>query len=233
MVIGFSTGSLARGDFSRGLQMAVDCDCQAIELSALRESELQPLLEWVGSPDSSSLERFQYVSIHAPGMLERYSEDQVIEILHIFARRQWPVIVHPDVIRDFGRWGSLGSALCLENMDRRKTTGRTVAELGYLFGRLPESQFCFDIGHARQIDPTMYEAHQMLMQFRERVRQVHVSLVNSESGHEPLNYESLVAFARVTRLLPQNVPLILETPVMGHQMGGEIEKVRRLVGCAA
>jgi hypothetical protein len=44
MRIGFSTGSLASGDFRRGLEMALRARVEAIELSALREDELDPLL---------------------------------------------------------------------------------------------------------------------------------------------------------------------------------------------
>lgn len=41
----------------------------------------------------------------------------------------WPLIVHPELLRTPSLWRTLGSRLCLENMDNRKTTGRTVAEM--------------------------------------------------------------------------------------------------------
>ena len=44
MVFGFSTGSLALGDFRLGLQMVEGKRIAAIELSALRDTELESLL---------------------------------------------------------------------------------------------------------------------------------------------------------------------------------------------
>lgn len=44
-MIGFSTGALALGDYRHALEMLVDKDVNALELSALRQDELQPLVE--------------------------------------------------------------------------------------------------------------------------------------------------------------------------------------------
>ncbi len=49
----------------------------------------------------------------------------------------WPIIVHPEVIETLALWESFGSQVSLENMDNRKTSGRTVAEMRELF-RLSE-----------------------------------------------------------------------------------------------
>ena len=46
--IGFSTGALARGDFRYALDILADQGIHAVELSALRESELDPLLRQAG-----------------------------------------------------------------------------------------------------------------------------------------------------------------------------------------
>lgn len=71
----------------------------------------------------------------------------------------------------------------------------------------------------------MCEADAILRQFGRRLQQVHLSLVNSQGGHEPLNYESMLAFRRVSHLLPKNVPIILETPVAAEAIAKELEKV--------
>ncbi|HVX59477.1 MAG TPA: hypothetical protein VHC19_02710 [Pirellulales bacterium] len=222
MVVGFSTGSLALGNVRLGLKMVTGLPTAAIELSALREEELLPLARVV---DSLDLRQFNYISVHAPSRLKDLSECEVVSILAGFARRGWPVVVHPDVIVNFDAWAELGRELCLENMDKRKAVGRTSSELAGYFARLPLATLCFDIGHARQIDPTMCEADAILRRFRDRIQQIHVSLVNSSSAHQPLNYESVLAFRRVAHLLPKDVPLILETPVAPEQIRGEIEKI--------
>lgn len=222
MVVGFSTGSLALGDVRLGLQMVEGHATAAVELSALREGELVPLID---SLDDLDLSGFSYISLHAPSKLTAMSEGEVVRLLRPVAERGWPIIVHPDVIGNFDEWRTLGDGLCLENMDKRKPTGRTANELAAFFAELPEATLCFDIGHARQIDPTMCEADAILRQFGGRLRQIHLSLVNSQGGHEPLNYESMLAFRRVSHRLPKDVPIILETPVAAARIESELQKV--------
>jgi hypothetical protein len=65
--IGFSTGALAYADFRRGLAMTRAAACAVVELSALRQAELFPLLDSLKSLD---LAGFQYISIHAPSQFE-------------------------------------------------------------------------------------------------------------------------------------------------------------------
>ncbi|MEX0712573.1 MAG: hypothetical protein WD278_09500, partial [Pirellulales bacterium] len=125
-----------------------------------------------------------------------------------------------------------GDLLCIENKDKRKPVGRTAAELKWYFDRLPLARLCFDIGHARQIDPTMCEAELILRTFGDRIRQIHLSLVTSSSRHEPLNLESILAYQRVAHLLPKEAPIILETPVSVDRIPSEIEKVSLILGNA-
>jgi hypothetical protein len=222
--IGFSTGALALSDFRRGLAMTKSCSqCTAIELSALRQPELFPLLN---SLDAIDLSQFDYVSIHAPSNFDLVWEAGSWERLHTELSRGWPIIVHPDVLTDMAMWRDLGPLLCVENMDKRKPIGRTAKELTRIFKDLPDASLCFDIGHARQVDPTMTEAYLILKEFGSKLRQVHVSEVNTHSKHDPLSYASILAFQHVAHLIPDDVPLILETPVEANHMDREIERVR-------
>lgn len=221
MRIGFSTGSLALGDFRRGLRMATHRCVTAIELSALREQELDPLIDAIDSLEEE-LRPFHYISFHAPSRLETMSECRLVRQLQRIAKRGWAIIVHPDLITDFDLWASLGRSVCLENMDKRKKTARTAVEIAWFFSKLPEATFCFDIGHARQIDPTMQESALFLQCFKDRLRQVHMSYVNSQSLHEQLNWESVIAFRRVARQICESVPVILETPVSGDAIEKEV-----------
>ncbi|HEX3683707.1 MAG TPA: hypothetical protein VHU83_14320 [Bryobacteraceae bacterium] len=72
----------------------------------------------------------------------------------------------------------------------------------------------------------MTEAYLILREFGPRLRQVHVSEVNARSKHDPLSYTSILAFREVAHLIPESVPLILETPVLESEMVHEIGKVR-------
>lgn len=222
-VIGFSTGALAYADFRQGLSIVSKKRLAAIELSALRQNELVPMLDALPSLE---LSMFEYVSIHAPSQFEPAWEAASWARLSDEAKRGWPIILHPDAISDFGLWRELGPLVCIENMDKRKPLGRTADELASVFEQLPDATFCFDIGHARQLDPTMTEAYLILREFGSRLAQVHVSEVNTRSKHDRLSYSSILAFQEVAHLVPPHVPLILETPVREDEIESEIAKVR-------
>src|SRR5713226_4902960 len=96
--IGFSTGALAYTDFRRGLAMTRTAACAAVELSALRQSELFPLLE---SLESLDLTGFEYISIHAPSQFEPEWETVAWDRLREECWRNWPIVVHPDTLVDF------------------------------------------------------------------------------------------------------------------------------------
>lgn len=194
---------------------------RAVELSALRESELQPMVQAL---DELDLSPFSYISLHAPSAFPREHEVEVIEMLSRVVRRGWNIVVHPDVCHDFKRWSRIGPQLCIENMDRRKALGRTVVELQEVFAKLPEASFCFDFGHARQVDSTMSEAYFMLKSFDGRLKQVHVSEVNTSSKHDLLSYASVLAFREVAPFLRESVPVILETPVSENDIVPEMRR---------
>jgi hypothetical protein len=216
--IGFSTGALALADFRRALRMLRKRGLGAVELSALREAEVGPLLEAL---DSLELAEYGHVSLHAPSKFQTLGEEEVARLLRPVLARRWPIVVHPDALT-LPVWQEFGESLCVENMDKRKRTGRTVEEMQEVFDRYPKASFCFDIGHARQIDPTMGQAALMLRCFGGRLRQVHVSEVNSRNGHDPISFTAQTAFRRVAHLIPPQTPLILEMVVGEDQIETQV-----------
>ncbi len=222
--IGFSTGALAKENVQRALEMLANKAVSAIELSALRQQELLPLLNQI---DRLDLTRFEYISFHAPSEMDVSFEPQALKSLEQVCSRGWPIIVHPNVIHTPSDWANFGELLYLENMDKRKPIGQTAAHLTELFGRLPEASLCLDLGHARQIDPTMSEAAEILFRFSAKIRQLHVSEVNAQSRHDALTREAIMAFQKVSDLVPESVPIILESRVDESEIAAEIEKARR------
>ena len=213
--IGFSTGALARGDFGLALRLIRQHGIGAVELSALRDRELHPLLEALAGLDLSFA---SYCSFHAPGRFATLPENTVANLLRELLPRRWPIIVHPDSLTDPELWQVFGEWLCIENMDKRKPVGRTEAELQTIFRAFPEASFCFDIGHAWQVDPTMGEAARILQSFGHRLKQVHMSEVNAHGGHDPMSQAAIGAFRKVAQLIPPTVPIILETAVPDRMM---------------
>lgn len=205
--IGFSTGAIAKGDFQRALRLLRKFRLDAIELSALRVDELQPLIIALPTLD---LTPFNFVSIHAPSHFDRRLEPSIVEAL-IDLSPSFPVVVHPDVIFTARLWEQLGCRLLIENMDKRKPVGRTVPELDHFFQILPQARFCFDIGHARQVDPSMTEAVLILREFGDRLAEVHISEVNTSSRHDPISTSAARAFQSVSKYIPEDIPIIVES----------------------
>ncbi len=224
--VGFSTGALEYADFRKGLARTIAAGCPAVELSALRQAELPALLSAL---DSLPLASFSWVSIHAPSQFSD-PDAEAAAALSLLAElpRGWHIIVHPDSLSHLSLWRQFGAQLCVENMDKRKPVGRSASELAQIFAQLPDASLCFDIGHARQYDPTMTEAWMILRDFGSRLRQVHISEVSTAtSRHEPLSWLSMRAFQEIAHRVPDHIPLILETPALTSEaMGAEIRKAR-------
>jgi hypothetical protein len=208
--IGYSTGALAKSDFQRALELLRRHGVSVVELSSLRDTEFIPLMEAL---DSLDLSFTSYCSFHAPGRFESLSEKDVANRLRSLLPRRWPIIIHPDAIIDPCNWERFGEWLCIENMDKRKPVGRTVEELRKIFRTFQGASLCFDIGHARQVDPTMGQATLILQEFGDRLKQVHMSEVNSRNGHDPMSVTAIMAFRKVAHLIPQETPIILETVI--------------------
>jgi len=227
-MVGFSTGALAYGEFEKALQLLSGTTANAVELSALRQNELDPL---VHALSGLALGQFGHVSVHLPSSIVPEFENTLLEAVpHL--PNEWLLVTHPDVIRTWERWESLGERLCIENMDKRKPIGQTASDLRQIFARLPRASFCLDIGHAHQVDPTMGEAVLIIEEFRGRLRQLHVSEVNSQSKHDPISLESASAFSLVSHLIPHDVPAILESRLPSFSVAAveaEIESARRIL----
>src|SRR5258708_3795793 len=223
--MGFSTGALAYGDFRRALELVRSSQVSAIELSALRLRELPALVDALPALD---LARFSYVAVHAPSSFTEAEEKTVIAKLGQVPP-SYPIVLHPDTIHDFTMWSAFGPQLLIENMDRRKTDGRTARELAVWFDRLPQARLCFDLAHAQHFDPTMTEAFQILTQFSDRICQVHISELDSASRHFSLSSSALQAFADVTWKIPKEAAYIIESRIQPDEIDSELHKVLALV----
>lgn len=222
--IGFSTGALAKGDFKLGVTLQHGSQINAVELSALRENELPSLAAgW----KALNLDQFGYVSVHAPSKLAHSNDAEVLSGLHDLPGH-WPVIAHPEILRDDDGWRQFGDRLCIENMDNRKGSGRTVEELRPLFERFPKAGFCLDLGHARQIDPTMATALRMLREFKSRLVQIHVSEVGPHGEHLPLSSLAVFEFGLIARHIPAHCPIIIESVVDASAIPRELAVSRNL-----
>jgi len=219
--VGFSSGAVAYGDFRGALAILKAMQFPCLELSALRVSELRPLIDALPLLELSA---YSYISLHAPSNFSPEDETNIADLLYTSVPENWPIVIHPDTIFDFTLWARFGARLAIENMDRRKPIGRTARELLDIFEFLPDASLCFDVGHARQCDTSMTEAFLILSRFAERLVQVHISEVNSASQHDPISHGAKIAFQQVAGMIPEYVPLIIESRVLTTQILNEAER---------
>ncbi|HMJ36529.1 MAG TPA: TIM barrel protein [Baekduia sp.] len=209
--VGASTGYMTadHGDWPALLERAVATSTLAVELSALSEPELPDLVELL---QDNTVLPFLFVSVHAPTKGRRLSEPDLVTILSRLAARVDAIVVHPDTIENPRAYRPLGSALVLENMDARKATGRTAAELADLFAALPAAGLCFDVPHAASVDPTLGVAREILDRHGARLRHVHLSSLDAGCHHRPLTAADEERFAELLDRC-RDVPWILEAPL--------------------
>lgn len=224
--IGFSTGALAKSDFRLGIRLQ-ERVANAIELSALREDELDEL---IGVLSTLDLSKFDYVSFHAPSRRVSLSESELVEKLLQVSYHIPSIVVHPDVIEQVETWRPIEEFLVIENMDQRKPVGRTARELSGYFQKLPKARFCFDLGHARQIDPTLCIAIQLLRCYGDRLAQVHISEVDASSAHVAISSIARDAYRELAGLIPPRTPVIVESVVAQSAIKDELEMAKSSLG---
>lgn len=198
-----------RSNWDRQVAQAELVSEDVAELSALSEPEMDSLLDFLR--ERSKLP-FYYLSVHGPSKDLSRTESELVDALVEIAQFVDSIVMHPDTIENFSLFRKLGSKLVIENMDSRKSWGRTVSELEEAFEQLPEAGFCFDIAHAWSVDSSMHEGERMIESFGERLRQVHVSSLSADLRHESLTDFQASLFSPLLRDC-RNVPWVLEAPM--------------------
>jgi hypothetical protein len=223
--LGYSTGAIALGDFERALYLLSKYEFEAVELSALRISEVEPLLNAL---HHLNLARYKYVSFHAPSCFDENEEAHLVQLLSKLPAH-WPIVLHPDAIHSANAWLPISRRLAIENMDRRKNTGRSVSELAHFFTIMPEARMCLDLGHARQVDPSMIGAYLFMKRFADRIVQLHVSEVDTLNRHDTISKAAEIAFAQVRAFIPRCAAVILEARVREDEIAIEAAKVAAIL----
>jgi len=123
--------------------------------------------------------------------------------------------MHPDSIIDARLYRPFADRLVIENLDARKADGRSVAELERCFASLPEARFCLDVAHSASIKDQPGLDLALLERFSAQLSHVHISSLDAELHHIPLQPEDEERFAAALSRC-REVPWILESaPVAG------------------
>jgi hypothetical protein len=209
-LVGCSTGYMTehREDWEHLVVEAAGVSGIVAELSALSEGELPSLIAFL---DLNPILPFRYLSVHGPSKERRLGERELVERLASLPPWVDAIVMHPDTIEDAAIYQRLGRRLVLENMDARKTDGRTADQLAAYFNALPEAGLCFDVAHAKSVDASMREGAAILETFGSRLRHVHVSSLDAEDHHVSLILEDEALYQPLLQRC-RDVPWILEAP---------------------
>lgn len=220
--LGFSTGALERGNYRSAIDWMVTHYIRTVELSALRFDELEPL---VNGLNELPLDRFDYVSFHAPSSFKKDQEERVIDLLKPVKDRGWNIIVHPDVIYTPRLWTCFGEQLLVENMDRRKAIGRTVGELKMIFHGLPKARLCLDVAHARQLDTTLVVLWDLMRSFEDRIGEIHISELDSQCRHQPMSHAAVFDYQQMIGRGSHLAPVIVESMLDGKRINERMNEI--------
>jgi sugar phosphate isomerase/epimerase len=221
---GFSTGSLDPHNPAEAIARAIRLGTRAIELSALRVDELTAISRAKREIDLSS---FVWISLHAPSRYTAEIESRIADELSEISAGEHPVVVHPDAIHDFRLWTRFGKRLLIENMDKRKLRGRLAKDFFSYFEALPEARLCLDVAHVRQVDASFVEGYKFLREFGDRLAEIHISEISSDSRHSRLSMHDSFLREFLT-LVPNDIPVIIESVLNGTTAEAELSSVEKL-----
>ncbi len=195
-----------RNDWVRLVDDSAAWSSIAIELSAVSADELPGLLSYLhGAPRLP----FLFISVHAPSKGFIGDEARLVEELGHVPPWVDAIVVHPDTISDRALYRRLGRRLVIENMDTRKQAGHTGKDLEAFFAELPEARLCLDFAHAKDVDPTLAVAADLLQRFASRLSHVHISSLDEDRHHITLTDEDQLLFRPFLDRC-RDVPWILE-----------------------
>lgn len=192
---------------NKNIQLFVDCGCTAIEVNFHHAKEAD-LLENI----IESVRDFQYISIHSPVDI-RYSNNaetkrvlKKIEELYLKLNAKL-VVIHPDLVDDWRIFDDIKINWAIENMDDRKEHFKDLADLQIFFNQHSSWYLVLDVGHCNSNDKSMILVHDLIIEFKDRIREIHLS--GYKIFHEPLNQTGQVEIIKSCNEL--DVPIIIES----------------------
>ena len=184
--IGFSTGCLYRHyEPKEIISFLQKMGVKVVEVGmgvTMVDSEQYKTLE------SDDFAGFDHVSIHVPKIHYGHNDDTKVvleKVQHINALRPIDMlVVHPDIVEDWGPILELNIPVGAENMDNRKESHRSVSDMVQLFEDTSQLHMVLDVNHVYSNDTSMGLAKEFYKSCGERIKEIHLS--GLEELHDPL-----------------------------------------------
>lgn len=235
-LVGFTTGSLYKSRLSmkKVLELYLEAGANAVELSLATPEELSNFK--LDEEMLSLLNKFDFVSIHAPMKDMTYKDDKktrkVIEQLRRICDKISirGLVLHPNIIEDFDILNDSNLPFLIENMDHKKNVGTTVEEFKEYYEKY-DFDFVLDLQHSYEYDPSMKLAKEFLLAMADRLHHLHVSGQDSIERRHVLTYraKNREAIERALKLqihVPKILEGFLEEPDL-EDLKKEIQYVRQ------
>lgn len=216
MILGISTGCFHK-HLDPASQQVVDIirslGCNAIELHTGHGDRLDRSFDL-------DLSGFAYRILHGSTVCGGKDHAKMREVLDKFLtlhkRLKFDAIVfHPDEILDYTVFDEFDLPYAFENMDTRKKSHTTVAEMKELLEK-KDARMVLDIQHTYEHDPSMSLADDFLASLKDRIIHIHISgccEVTHECGpHGMMHLQDQSIIAQHT---PSDIPLIIESVIPG------------------
>lgn len=235
--IGFSTGCLFQShSIDDAVRLYHKIGADAIEISLATPKDLEEFM-----PSKSlvhMIKEFSFVSIHAPFKSIRYDKGDDASLTYINLIDLYDtlgaqaVVIHPSTVDDQGIYDAELMAVCVENMDSRKTVGISAAEMQAIHEK-HDCMFVLDLQHAYEHDPAMQLAIDLWSVMGAQLSHIHASGQQPPFWHVPIymsdNKEAISKSLKDIREMEPHCPIILEGLIESQDDAkAELEYVRRL-----
>lgn len=120
--------------------------------------------------------------------------------------------------------------LCIENGNRHSEL-RNLAGLDAAFVQFPDAGFCFSFANAYDYDTTMIEATLMLRKYADRLCLIRLGAMSCSGYPEMIHLTVFNSYRKVVKLIPRDVPVVLEYPVGLETMGKYVNIAEKLFRC--
>ncbi len=208
--LGFSTGCLYKNlEVKEAILVIKNLGCKFIELGFSKADRFfSNQLDRITKED---LDGFEYVSFHTPTLNYGNNEEtkKFFERINKFNQiRELDLLVfHPDKVEDFSVFNNTNLNIGFENMDNRKQSYKSVAEMKNIFLKNENYKFILDVNHCYSNDRSMNLAKEFYEKLGGKISQVHLS--GFKELHDPLFETKQLEIIRAIQNL--SVPIIIES----------------------
>jgi sugar phosphate isomerase/epimerase len=225
--IGFATGVLHKTIFpvsKKIIEINKNLGCDAIEISC----NISERISFLDKINISDLKCFKYVSLHAPVRNIKYCNDKKTkEILQkidqAYKRLKINyVVIHPDLVEDWGVFKNYSFKIAIENMDWRKDSYKNIKDIRKVVKKI-NCKMVLDINHCYTNDKTLKLAKDFWKNFKDIICGIHLS--GFTEFHDPLFKTKQV---EILKAVPKkNIPIIIESMCKNkNEMKKELEYIK-------